>query len=153
MMDPAASKDQVRRKTKTILNPTHHGETDFLYSLTNASHDSILIYLQNRLGVCAIWMEQKTDLFQLESANLTKDELTDLPSKIKFNQKDYLKQEICYGKQFVTDSRVGAPVQQCVFVREEQTGSLRLLKRSQSALSAFAGTPAQAYQFSNILPK
>lgn len=129
------------------------GETDNLYSLTNESHDSMLLYVQNRLGVCAIWIEQKVELFQLESAILTKYNFKNLPSKMEFDGINYLKKEMDNGKQFITDGREGSNIEQCFFVSADKIRSLRLIKQIGSTLIAFTGNHSNEYKFSNILPK
>ena len=130
-----------------------NGETDTLYSLTNGYLDSMLLYIQKRMGVSVIWIEQKVDLFQLESANLTRYEFKNLPSKMNFDGINFLKKSIYNGNQFAAHSQMGANTEQCFFISEDQTHSLRLVKQLESTLIGFVGNHAKEYEFSNILPQ
>ncbi len=129
------------------------GETDTLFRLASQRQDSILLYLQSRMGASFVWIERKIDLFQLESAGLTKYEFKNLPSEIDFEGTVYFKKEVYNGKQFVDEVREGIETGQCFFVSQDKTKSLRLVERSARVLTAFAGEQAQEYEFSNILPK
>jgi hypothetical protein len=129
-----------------------NGETDILCGFTNVSRDSMLLYLQNRMGVCHVWIERKVDLFRLETAGLTEHDFESLPSRVDFEGTEYLKQEINQGMRFVEDSRQGAEAEQCFFASADKTASLRIVRLFEHSLAAFAGQKANEHEFGDILP-
>jgi hypothetical protein len=116
------------------------GDTDKLYQLINSKNETLLLFIQQDMGVLYTWIEEKVSYDQIEVQKaIFKDQLA-------------ARQHIDSGNLFTSNADKVSKIKQWRYTSEDKKKCLRILEHEEKDWSSFLGQKVDTVEFTNITP-
>ena len=115
------------------------GDSDKLYQLINTKNETILLFIDQDMGILHTWVEDKISYDQIEE------------QKIIFTEQLSARQYIDSGNIFTSNVDQATKIKQWRYISQDKKQCLRILQHEEKDWSAFLGQKVDSIEFTNIL--
>jgi len=141
-LDKGAFLDYQNQSWEVVFKTQYdwtRGDTDKLFQLINTKSETMLLFIQQDMGILYTWLEEKIGYDQIEE------------QKIVFKEELSARQYVDSGNIFTSNEDNATKIKQWRYVARDKKQCLRILEHEEKDWSAFLGQKVDSIEFTNIL--